>query len=117
MKKPITIIFSLLLFFAAYLQLNDPDSALWVAIYSLAGAISLTSAFKQLPKKFYLIIAALCLIWAATLSPAIYKAIQNNTNLINSEEARELFGLIIIAIWNLFLGKIDDIQGVSSNKT
>lgn len=52
--KAFSIIYFLVFAAFAYLQLNDPDPIMWVAIYTIVAVSSLSRLFVNVPKKLYL---------------------------------------------------------------
>ena len=104
MKNLIKLLFALLFFYAAYIQLNDPDPIAWISIYIFAGLLSLISLFKAVHRYPIIAVISVTFIWAMTLFPATVDALGNkNLPVVDSEEAREFFGLLIISAWNLVL--------------
>ncbi len=79
----------------AYFNLNDPDGALWVAVYGTAGAASLLGAFGRLPR-----VPALALIIGAAVG-AVVQAVRVVAEgaFIFGEQGREMLGLLIISTW------------------
>ena len=91
-RRIISILFAGMFGLFAYWQWNDPDGALWAAIYLAAGAMCLmpyrTRASRWLA---YLSVAGLVAAGIWLLPPSL-------TGWIDIEEAREGFGLIICAV-------------------
>ncbi len=107
MKSLSKVIFALLFFYAAYIQLNDPDPLAWISIYVFSGLLSLISLFKAVNRYPIIAVIFITFIWAMTLVPATIDALGNKQlSVIDSEEAREFFGLLIISVWNLVLLKL-----------
>lgn len=113
----------LLIVFLAFtvLQLNDPDSVYWVAIYGFIVVIVLLAMLGKQPQvvlKGALIVYFLLLIY---YSPALYSWIfrHHAANIAQSmstekmyiEEAREFFGVLlcfIIIVFEYYFGKTPD---------
>ena len=97
----------LLLFtLGAVVQLNDPDSLRWIAVYALAAAACLLSLLRRLHRAFPTLLCAIALGWAATLAPRVvgrvpfrdmFGAFEMRS--VGIEESREMYGLLIIAAW------------------
>jgi hypothetical protein len=97
----------LLLFtFGAVVQVNDPDPARWIAVYALAAATCLLSLLRRVHWTLPVVVGAVALLWAATLAPRVvgrvpfremFGAFEMRTAGI--EESREMYGLLIIAVW------------------
>jgi hypothetical protein len=107
--KPLRIAAALmvpLLALSAYVQLNDPDPIQWVLMYSLAAIASARAAAGRFDLAFPAVVAAVALVWAAGLAPALVKMHITWDNLTRwhmidtrVEEAREMIGLVIAGGW------------------
>ena len=95
----IILLVGLLFLFFAYLQINDPDSFIWIIAYLIPAAISFSTLTNYRSKYFQYI------------SP-IYLIIAINLNLNNSETAvmhrfdettNESLGLVLCFIWVFIL--------------
>jgi uncharacterized membrane protein len=105
-QKYFFLFWSALFLLFAYWQVNDPDPEIWVSIYIVA-AIFCALAFKGKHPLIPLeIVIVTCLIGAVYFYPASVTDWVNyemeNKDLTmktqQSEEARETFGLLIIAV-------------------
>ncbi len=108
MMKIFKIFFGLIFILFSYFQVNDPDSGLWISIYSFAALACYMSLRELWPSWIYYILGAACLIGGIFLWPPQYEGIffggmQMKT--INIELARESLGLGITAIVMAILGK------------
>lgn len=92
--------------FSLVVQFNDPDPFRWAALYALAAAACALSLGRRLRWWFAAVLAALALIWAATLAPRVlahvrfldmFGAFEMKTVAI--EESREMYGLVLVAVW------------------
>lgn len=103
------------LFLAAYLastlvQYNDPDPWAWVAIYLAAAGMCIAWFRKRLPRWYPTLLLFASLIWIGTLLPSIVGKVSPG-ELVESismksqsvEEAREIGGLALVAIWSAVL--------------
>jgi hypothetical protein len=90
-------------------QFNDPDPALWITIYLLAAIVTFMSLRNSLPWQGGAAVAAIALIWAATLAPSVigkvrfldmFGAFEMKNEGI--ELSREMYGLLLIAVWTGF---------------
>lgn len=111
-NKIITFILASLFALFAYFQLNDPDPALWVAIYSYVAIIG----FLSFAKKYYqwAIILGLVVCGAGTLYllPSVYDWLTNHSEVSllygmapdkpYIEESRECGGLFIAFLGLLY---------------
>ena len=102
--KVIAILFGVLFFVSAGLQYNDPDSLVWILIWSIAGIIAFAFAFNRVSYKVLLIAGILAFINFFYAFPEKFEGFEIGTGDIkNVEEGREAFGLLIIAIIMLVL--------------
>jgi hypothetical protein len=84
-------------------QYNDPDPLVWMLIYGGAGVASALSALRKRVLVFALVLAAIALPWSLTLATRVI----GKQGLIESEEGREMLGLMIVAVWMSVLGVRD----------
>ena len=109
MKKALSIFFgiwSLLFVVSAIVQLNDGDALVWIVIYLIAAGMSALAAWGRYPIVPLAIGAALCLIGTVYLFPSsVWEWIAQEweqqdltMKTMAMEEAREAFGLLLIAI-------------------
>ena len=106
--KLFKIIFGLLFVLFSYFQLNDPDSEIWIFIYSIAALACYMSIRELWPGWVFYILAAAYVIGAVLQWPPQYEGIffgEAQMRSINIEEARESLGLGICAIVMAILGK------------
>ncbi len=103
--------FAALFLFGAFVQLNDPDPYAWVAIYIAAGLVCILAVRR--PKLHYpaIVVAAIALLWAGFLAPHVFGTTGFGEMFggwkmsdINVEYSREMYGLLVIAIWMVILG-------------
>lgn len=105
-------------FLFAFVQLNDPDPILWVAIYSYAAILCLLAGFGKFYKILLISGIVISLVWSMTLAESIFIAFKNygvgslfSFSMIKDaevEEARESLGLVIvfgILFWKYLEGK------------
>jgi hypothetical protein len=99
-------VFALLFVFAVVVQFNDPDPLKWVLIYAAAAWASLLSALGRVTRLLPSGVAAVALLWAATIVPRVVGQVPfadmfREWEMQNAgvEESRELYGLILIALW------------------
>ena len=99
------------LFLVAYLlsaavQFNDPDALIWIAIYLAAAVMCFARWRRRLPKWLAPLLLAISLVWIGSLLPSIVgkvspaeivESISMQTRAV--EEAREIGGLLLVAIW------------------
>ena len=103
------------LFLLAYLlsaavQYNDPDPWSWVALY-LAAALMCIAWFRKRLRRWYApMLLVVSLVWIGTLLPSVagkvsmpqlFESLSMKTRSV--EEAREIGGLLLVAIWSAVL--------------
>ena len=102
--KIINILLAIVFLLSAYVQLNDPDPWLWVAIYGLVAGISIAAIFKKYNITLVYIGIAICIIGVGILFPELIDWIKMGTpNIAETmktdrpyiEFVREFFGLLI----------------------
>jgi transmembrane protein TMEM220 len=100
------IFMAALFILAVAVQYNDPDPIRWMTMYGLAAVSCLLAVKGKLPWFVPAVIGTVALIWASTLAPGVIRApslegffgsMQMKTPAV--EEAREMFGLLIVALW------------------
>ena len=92
--------------FSVAVQYNDPDPIQWMAIYGSAAVACILSLGGKPSWKFSAAVAAAAFIWACFIAPGVFSR-PFPTTMVDSfhmtdvadEEARELGGLLIIALW------------------
>jgi len=92
--------------FCVAVQYNDPDPVRWMAIYGLAAIACVLYLTRRLHRAIPAAIGAASLIWACLLAPGVigqvsvaevFESMQMKT--VAVEEAREMGGLFIVAVW------------------
>ena len=95
----------------AYLQLNDPDAVLWIAIYMFPVFANIIVLLKKNGRWLFATTALAALIYAIYLVPGY------SENYFDNEEARESFGLFIVAgylFWLIFITRSKRLESHSS---
>ena len=87
-------------------QFNDPDPLLWSMTYGIAAVVCWLELRRRTNPWIPAGIAAASLAWAATLAPRVigtvpFSAMFEEFEMANIaiEESREMYGLVLIAIW------------------
>jgi hypothetical protein len=100
------IVMGILFIVAVAVQYNDPDPIQWMAIYGLAAVSCFLALKGKLPWFVPAAIGIVAVIWAATLAPGVMRAPSlagfwgpMHMKTIAVEEAREMFGLLIVVLW------------------
>jgi hypothetical protein len=98
---------ALLFAFSATVQLNDPDPARWVAIYAVACAVTVAAALgREVPRLLLGGVAIVSTAWAGLIAlggpgAGEYARMFDAWEMASLpvEEAREVSGLLIVAVW------------------
>lgn len=95
-----------LFLFAAAVQYNDPDPLRWMAIYGLAALACVLSLWRRLPRLVPVVVGLGTVAWAGTLAPGVVGRVSvgelfQSYGMLSEtvEEAREMGGLLIVAVW------------------
>jgi hypothetical protein len=96
--------------FSVVVQFNDPDPLRWAGMYGLAAvACALALAGRQ-RWWFPATVAALALVWAGALAPRVIGEVRFldmfgafEMKSVAIEEAREMYGLVLVAAWMVVL--------------
>ena len=102
------IFFGILFVIFAYLQLNDPDSGLWIAIYSFAALACFMSIRELRPNWVFYTLAAGYFVAAVFQWPPEFEGVffgETAMRSLNIELARESLGLGIITLVMVIIGK------------
>ena len=92
--------------FSVIVQFNDPDPLLWATIYTLAAIVCGLELWRRTPPLLPTAIAIAAVAWAATLAPGVigevpFRSMFAEFEMANIavEESREMYGLLLIAMW------------------
>jgi len=97
--KFLSLLFTLLFIWAAYVQYNDPDALLWYAIYGVAAAASLFFYLGKLNFTGAIILCGIYFIATYVIWPEQYEGLTiGNGDIENIERGRESLGLLIVAL-------------------
>ncbi len=92
--KVFKVLLVLFFVYACVVQLNDMDAIVWIAMYALAAAMTLTSMFYVYPAILPGIFALISLGWATVLFPG---SMEVNFSM-DKEVPREFMGLVIVGL-------------------
>ena len=106
----LTAIMGVYFLFAVVMQYNDPDPVQWMAMYG-AAALACALALVGRARWWFLVgVAAVAAAWAAMLAPGVIGHVAPRDLFAPAgmlapavEEAREMLGLIIVAVWMMVL--------------
>lgn len=102
----------LLFLFAAAVQLNDPDPLGWIGIYVAAGIVCATEIRRRTQIWAPAGVALVAILWGATLWPRAHAVpldalvAEWEMRNLRVEEAREMYGLAIVALWMLVIAAV-----------
>lgn len=99
--KYFSLVMFLVFLWAAYVQLNDPDAGIWIAIYLVAAAGSLLFGLGKLPYWLGLILGIIYLAGAFMFWPESFEGVrfgEMGMANMNIERGRESIGLAITAL-------------------
>ena len=92
--------------FSVAVQYNDPDPVRWMLIYGLAALACILHLRRQLRWYLPAVVCATAFGWAASLAPDVIGRTTlgemfQSFEMLNTvvEEAREMGGLLIVAVW------------------
>lgn len=95
-----------LFLFAAAVQYNDPDPLRWMAVYGLAALACVLSLRRRLFRLVPVLVGLGAVAWAGTLAPSVIGRVSveelfQSYGMLSEtvEEAREMGGLLIVAVW------------------
>jgi hypothetical protein len=99
----------LMFLFSAAVQVNDPDPLVWMGIYGAAAAVCGLEIRRGAPLWAPVGVAVIALVWAGSLYysandvPVGSLFAQWEMRDIRIEEAREMYGLTIVAVWMIVI--------------
>lgn len=99
--KVFSLLMAALFLWAGYVQLNDPDTTTWVAIYAVAALGSVLFYLDKLPYWASLLLGIAYLVGAFMYWPESYEGVdfgEEGMANMNIERGRESLGLAISAL-------------------
>ena len=104
--KTANLVVAGLFIFGAGVQVNDPDPLLWIIVYLVAAVTCIVAHYKPAFIALPAVVGVASVVWAATLAPSVISQVpfgdmfgaweMENEGI---ERSREMYGLVIIAIW------------------
>jgi len=105
---------TLLLLYAVAVQYNDPDPIRWMVIYGVAAVLcGVAASGRRLPRATIIVPAVIAAAWAAWTASVVYGGGPLNQMfpgepgtgyvIVDTEEGREMGGLIIVTLTLLLL--------------
>ena len=86
-------------------QFNDPDAPVWIAVYAAAAILSALEIRRSAPLWAATALALVAFGWSAWIGRQVHNVplsalvAQWEMKDLRVEEAREMFGLIIVGVW------------------
>jgi hypothetical protein len=107
--KIVNLLLAVMFMLFAFVQINDPDPLLWIAIYGVMAAICVMAAFRYYIKPMLWILLACFVVYMAILWPGMSEWLgQDDKSVLFDEgmkmqfpyveESREFLGLLICVI-------------------
>jgi hypothetical protein len=93
----------------AFLQINDPDPAIWILIYGAMAVICILAAFRIYPKKIMIALLVVYVLYSIVFLPGVNEWLgqEHKEKLFDNvakmehvwiEESREFLGLMICVV-------------------
>jgi hypothetical protein len=104
--KTANALMCVLFIFSAIVQFNDPDPWVWIPVYLAAAAMCIWELLGRTRWYVPIGLVVLTVIWAGTIAPRVlgkvgflemFSAWEMKN--IGIEEEREMYGLLIVAVW------------------
>lgn len=96
--------------FSAVVQMNDPDPLVWVAMYGAAAFACVLALMRRGHWSYPALVSVVSLVWVATYAPRVLGRVPFGSMFgawemadTGIEEARETYGLMIVAVWMVVL--------------
>ena len=109
MIKALNVLMAVVFITCVVLQYNDPDPLTWMPMYGSAAVVCVLYAASFLRWWTSAAVGVFALVWASTIAPRVigkthfgdmFESMQAKGGV---EEAREMGGLLIVAVWMLVL--------------
>lgn len=95
-KQILSTLMGIVFIVFAAMQYNDPDAAIWIAIYLVAAIFSFLVSFNRINQAILLVAFVAYAVGAVFFWPAKWEGIAiGGGDIKNIEEAREFLGLIL----------------------
>jgi len=108
LKKVVSLLLAILFTYFVVVQYNDPDPEIWMPIYGIAVAASLSVFFEKSPNRYvFFVLAGAYFLSAFQQWPPKYEGVfwgEMAMRSINIELARESLGLAISGLGMIILG-------------
>jgi hypothetical protein len=108
------VLMLLMFVFSAIVQYNDPDPYVWIPVYGAAAVACGLELSHRLRWWLPAMIGVGTVVWAATIAPHVFGRVPflemfSAWEMKNEgvEESREMYGLLIVALWMVVLAVAD----------
>ena len=102
------VLMALMFAFSVVVQVNDPDPVTWMAMYAAAATVCVLEVRRKAPWWAACGLGIVALVWAGMIAPRVLGVVPFATMFeefemknMAVEESREMYGLLIVAIWML----------------
>lgn len=99
----------LLFVFSVALQYNDPDPIRWMSIYGVAAVVCGFEMRRRTPLWLPALVMLIAIVWAVSIGYGshadAFRHMMDQWEMknVHVEEAREQYGLTIVAVWMLLV--------------
>jgi hypothetical protein len=94
--------------FSVVVQVNDPDPLVWMTVYGAAAVVCGLELRRRTPWWAACGVGVVALVWAVTIAPRVVGVVPFTSMFAEFEmkdagveEAREMYGLLLVAAWML----------------
>jgi len=100
------VVMLLMFVFSTIVQFNDPDAPVWIAIYTAAAVLCFLEIRRRAPLWFAVGVLVIAFAWSAYIGQRVHGIgffslfAHWEMKDIHVEEAREMYGLLIVAVWS-----------------
>jgi len=100
------VVMLLMFVLSTVVQFNDPDAPVWIAIYAAAAALCFLEIRRRTPLWLPVAILVIAFAWSGYIGQRVHGIAftslfaQWEMKDIHVEEAREMYGLLIVAVWS-----------------
>ena len=111
--KILNFILAIMFLAFAFVQINDPDPAIWILIYGAMAVLAVLAMFEYYPKKFLIGLTVLFVAYSVVYLPGVLEWLRqdNKSQLFDDvakmehlyvEQSREFLGLMICVLALIF---------------
>ena len=99
------VLMLLMFVFSTVVQFNDPDAPVWIAVYAAAAVLSAIEIRRRTPVWAPIALLVIALVWSGYIGQRVHGIAffslfsQWEMKDVHVEEAREMYGLLIVAVW------------------